>query len=128
MTDLLLILDVLICFMALFVLVGSLYLFLIVQREPIAHIKSRLFHRFREVKTCLALALTSLFFLWWSMTIDLFSSSDLPFFFEVIGRINLLLFEVMVMCLIPIARILEGNKKRRLSFYYHTLERLKTTK
>ncbi len=125
MSHLLMFLDIVICIMAFFVLVGSLYLYLIVQNEPFAHIKSRLFHRFKEVRTCLALALTSLFFLWWSVTIDLFSDSDLPFFFEVIGRLSLLCFELMVMSLIPIARILEGNKRRRLSFYYHTLERLR---
>ncbi len=128
MTDLLLILDMVICLLAFFVLVSSLYIYLIVQNEPITHIKSRLFNRLKEIKTYLALALTSLFFLWWSITIDLFSDSDLPYFFEVLGRLNLMIFELLVLCLVPIARILEGNKRRRLSFYYHTLDRLKGPK
>ncbi len=118
-------LDILISILAFVFLAGTLYLYSIIQNERFADIKSRLFHRFKEIKTWMALALSSIFFLAGAVTLNLSMAPDLPFIYKVIGRLNLIFFEILALSVIPIARILEGNKKRKLSFYHHTLKRLK---
>lgn len=125
MIELLLMMDLIVSILAFFVLAAAIYLYSIVKLQPIAHIKSRLFHRFYEIKKWMSLALSSIFFIWMAATLDFISDSEMPFMLEVVGRFNFIIFEILALSLYPIGRILEGNKRRRIAYYYHTLDRLK---
>lgn len=128
MNEILIAFDIIISFLAFVLVAVTLFLYNVVKLEPISHIKSRLFTRFKEVKICIALSLFSVFFLWMAASLEFLTTTDDELSVELLGRLNLVFFELLWLSLYPLGRIFEGNKKRRQAQYRATLKKLKETR